>query len=101
MTGMSGMGGHMGGARGKGVFLSAGCGACHTLAAAGTRATVGPNLDKTLKGKSSAFVRTSILDPNATIAPGYQEDVMPTTYQSQLTARQIADLVTFLVKRQK
>jgi hypothetical protein len=27
--------------------------------------------------------------------------VMPATYQSQLTARQIADLVTFLLKRQK
>ncbi len=101
MTGMSGMGGHMGGPRGKGVFLSAGCGACHTMAAAGTRATVGPNLDETLKGKSAAFVRRSIVDPNATIAPGYQKDVMPATYQSQLTARQIADLVTFLLKRQK
>jgi mono/diheme cytochrome c family protein len=101
MTGLSGMGGQMGGARGKGVFLSAGCGSCHTFAAAGTKATVGPNLDKTLKGKSSAFVRMSIVDPNATIASGYQKDVMPATYRSQLTARQIAELVTFLLKRQK
>jgi hypothetical protein len=46
-------------------------------------------------------VRQSIVDPNATIASGYQKDVMPTTYQSQLTARQIADLVTFLLKRPK
>jgi mono/diheme cytochrome c family protein len=101
MTGMSGMGGHMGAAAGKGVFLSAGCGSCHTFAAAGTKATVGPNLDTTLTGKSSVFVRMSILDPNATIAHGYQKDVMPATYQSQLTARQIADLLTFLLKRQK
>src|SRR6266511_2110252 len=50
MTGMSGMGGEMGAARGKGVFLSAGCGACHTFTAAGTRATVGLNLDRTLTG---------------------------------------------------
>jgi cytochrome c2 len=103
MTGMSGMSGmgQMGGARGKGVFLSAGCGSCHTFAAAGTRATVGPNLNTALKGKSAAFVRQSIVDPNATIASGYQQDVMPATYQSQLTARQIADLLTFLLQRPK
>jgi mono/diheme cytochrome c family protein len=99
MSGMSGMGGgDMGGARGKGVFLSAGCGACHTFAAAGTRATVGPNLDATLESRSSAFVRESILDPNATIARGYHADVMPATYRGQLTSRQIADLVAFLLK---
>lgn len=101
MTGMSGMGGHMGATSGKGVFLSAGCGACHTLAAAGTKATVGPNLDSTLTGKSAAFVRKSILDPNATIAAGYHAGVMPTSYRSQLTMRQIADLVAFLVKKRK
>jgi len=101
MTGMSGMGGHMGATRGKGVFLSAGCGACHTFAAAGTKATVGPNLDATLKGKSAAFVRESILDPNAMIAAGYQAGVMPTSYRGQLTMRQIADLVAFLVMKRK
>lgn len=30
---------------GEGVFASAGCGGCHTLAAAGSSGTVGPNLD--------------------------------------------------------
>src|SRR5512133_3769764 len=101
MTGMSGMGGHMGATRGKGVFLSAGCGACHTFAAAGTKATVGPNLDATLTGKSAAFVRESILDPNAAITAGHRAGVMPTSYRSQLTMRQIADLVAFLVKKRK
>jgi cytochrome c2 len=89
MTGMKAMGGHMGAAAGKGVFLSAGCGSCHTSAAAGTKATTGPDLDKALMGKSSAFVRQSILDPNATIAAGYQAKVMPTTYRSQLTHQQM------------
>jgi ferredoxin-NADP reductase/cytochrome c553 len=32
-------------AAGKAVFASAGCGACHTLEAAGASGTVGPNLD--------------------------------------------------------
>jgi cytochrome c6 len=31
---------------GKNVFLSAGCGSCHTLADAGTTGAVGPNLDE-------------------------------------------------------
>src|SRR6266508_1752555 len=101
MTGMQGMGGQMGMARGKGVFLSAGCGACHTLAAAGTKATVGPNLDTALKGRSRAFVRESILDPNATIAAGYQAGVMPTSYRSQLTSRQVDALVAFLLSDRK
>ena len=34
-----------GGADGAAVFASAGCGTCHTLAAAGTDGTTGPNLD--------------------------------------------------------
>jgi len=33
-------------ARGKSVFASSGCGACHTLRAAGAAGRVGPNLDQ-------------------------------------------------------
>ena len=32
-------------ANGKKIFASAGCGGCHTFAAAGSTGTVGPNLD--------------------------------------------------------
>ena len=35
-----------GGADGAAVFASAGCGNCHTLAAAGSSGTSGPNLDE-------------------------------------------------------
>jgi hypothetical protein len=41
------------------------------------------------------------VDPNASITPGSQAGVMPTTYRSQLTMRQIADLVALLLKRRK
>ena len=34
-----------GGADGAAVFASAGCGSCHTLAAAGSNGSTGPNLD--------------------------------------------------------
>ncbi|MGH3083878.1 MAG: c-type cytochrome, partial [Gaiellaceae bacterium] len=56
---------------GKAVFLSAGCGACHTFAAAGTSGSVGPDLDEALQGKDPEFIRQSIVDPNAEIAQGY------------------------------
>ena len=31
--------------RGKQLFVSSGCGGCHTLADAGSQGTIGPNLD--------------------------------------------------------
>ena len=34
-----------GGTDGKSIFASAGCGSCHTFAAAGSNGTIGPNLD--------------------------------------------------------
>ena len=39
-------GGTDGGTDGKSIFASAGCGGCHTLAAAGSGGNVGPNLDQ-------------------------------------------------------
>jgi cytochrome c oxidase subunit 2 len=83
---------------GKKVFLDSGCGNCHTFAPAGTHGTIGPNLSKVLKGKSADFIKTSIIDPNAEIAPGYQPNIMPQNYGSQLTSKQLADLVAFLQK---
>ena len=83
---------------GKKVFLDNGCGSCHTLARAGTQGTAGPDLGKVLKGQSADFIKTSITDPNAFIAPGYQPNIMPQAYGSQLTSKQLADLVAFLQK---
>ena len=36
--------------QGRGLFLSSGCGGCHTLADAGTTGTVGPDLDQARPG---------------------------------------------------
>src|SRR5215218_10698117 len=58
-------------AQGKALFVSQGCGGCHTFKAAGTSGQTGPNLDQTLKGKDEAYIRESIVDPNATIASGF------------------------------
>jgi mono/diheme cytochrome c family protein len=46
-------------ALGKQVFAKAGCGACHTLADAGTSGTVGPNLDEAKPSKELAVERVT------------------------------------------
>jgi len=86
-------------AAGKQVFVSTGCGGCHTFKAAGTTGKIGPDLDKYLTGKPPAFVRESIVNPNAEIAKGYNANIMPATYGSDLSAKQLADLVAFLTQK--
>lgn len=44
---------------GETIFASAGCGSCHTLAAAGTTGTVGPNLDESMPSKELAVDRVT------------------------------------------
>lgn len=84
---------------GKQVFTASGCGSCHTFKAAGSTGTVGPDLDEALKGKTPDFVREAIVNPNAVIAKGFPPNVMPQTYGSQLSAKQLADLVAFLTQK--
>ena len=91
-------------AAGKAVFTgSAGCGSCHTLAAAGTSGTVGPNLGTTPVPDSkkagqplNQFLFTSITKPNAFISPGFQPNIMPQTFSQQLSSTQIQALVNFI-----
>ena len=80
---------------GKAVFAANGCGGCHTLADAGTNGQVGPVLDKVLKGKDAAFIKTSIQDPSAEIAAGFQ-DIMPKTYAKSLSPAELDALVKYL-----
>jgi mono/diheme cytochrome c family protein len=86
-------------AAGKKVFDDNGCGGCHTFKAAGANGKIGPNLDDALKDKDAEFVKTSITDPNAEIASGFQPNIMPQNYGSQLTSQEIADLVAFLTQK--
>ena len=48
-----------GGTDGKAIFASAGCSGCHTLAAAGSTGTVGPNLDDAKPSKELAVDRVT------------------------------------------
>jgi cytochrome c oxidase subunit II len=83
---------------GKQVFEKAGCTGCHTLADAGSTGTTGPDLDKGLKGKSAAFIRQSIVNPNAVITNGYSGGIMPQNFKSTLPPAQLNALVSYLAK---
>jgi len=87
--------GGAGGADGRQVFESAGCGSCHSLAAAGTSGGVGPDLDQSLRGRSPDYVRRAIVDPRAELAPGYGP-LMPTNYRDRLSAQELDALVELL-----
>jgi len=85
-------------AAGKEVFMSSGCGGCHTYGPAGTSATIGPDLDTALQGKDDQFVLESIVDPNKQVAEGFQPNIMPSTFGESLSDEQLADLVAFLTQ---
>jgi cytochrome c oxidase subunit 2 len=95
----SGAGNASASALGKQVFTgSAGCSGCHTLADAGASGTIGPDLDKVLKGKTTAFIRQSIVAPNAFVEKGYPKNVMPQTFGKTLSKAQIDALVNYLAR---
>ena len=85
-------------AAGKEVFGAAGCNTCHTLADAGATGQVGPDLDEVLQGQDAAFIRESIVDPDAMVAEGFSPDLMPENYGQQLSEKELADLVAYLVQ---
>jgi cytochrome c oxidase subunit 2 len=72
------------------------CGGCHKLADAGTAGGVGPDLDKVLKGKDAAFIKQSIVDPNAEIAPGFDKGIMPDNFGKLLSGAEVDALVKYL-----
>jgi cytochrome c oxidase subunit 2 len=93
-----------GAASGKAVFTANGCGSCHTLTAAGSTGTVGPNLDKLpaeAKGAGQPlepFIRESIVNPNKYIAPGYPAGVMPQNFGQTISKPDLDSLVQYLVQ---
>src|SRR6266498_2071243 len=85
------------------LFASNGCSGCHTLKAAGSTGTTGPNLDTQLPkdakdaGKDlAAFTEESITKPGAYIAKGFNDGIMPTTFGSSLKPDEIQALVAYV-----
>jgi mono/diheme cytochrome c family protein len=69
---------------GEQVFASAGCGACHTFAQAGSSGTVGPNLDDASPSYELAVERVTL-----------GQGGMP-AFGDQLEPQQIADVAAFV-----
>jgi mono/diheme cytochrome c family protein len=94
-------------APGKAIFLSQGCGACHTFTPAGPAAngTIGPDLDKlaayakVAKQPLGPFIHESIVNPDKYIQPGFPKGVMPKSYNA-LAPTDLTALVDFLSKPQ-
>jgi cytochrome c oxidase subunit 2 len=91
---------------GQAVFTQNGCASCHTLKAANATGTIGPDLDELPQaaqraGKPlEAFVRESIVNPDAYVAPSFQKGVMPKTFAT-LPKEQLDALVQYLVDSSK
>lgn len=97
-------------AAGKQVFTGVGgCGSCHTLAAAGSTGTVGPNLDQDLKTSCATAqskqvrgatlqecIKTAIISPYKYIPSGYKAGIMPSNFAQTLKPNEITALVNFL-----
>jgi mono/diheme cytochrome c family protein len=73
-------------AKGAPIFKSAGCVSCHTLKAAGSTGTVGPNLDQAKPDYRLATARITL-----------GKGVMP-SFKGQLSDQQIADVAAYVVK---
>jgi mono/diheme cytochrome c family protein len=71
---------------GKAVFVKAGCGSCHTLAAAHSTGTVGPNLDQ---------LKPDYRTVTAQVTNGGAQ--MP-AFKDTLSSQQIADVAAYVVK---
>jgi cytochrome c553 len=69
---------------GAAVFDSAGCGSCHTLAAAGSSGTTGPNLDDL--APDFATVQEQVTNGGGGMPP----------YKDQLSEQQIADVAAYV-----
>jgi cytochrome c oxidase subunit II len=101
-----GAGGQPSAQQGLIVFNSAGCNSCHTLKAAKSSGTIGPDLDKLVAYAAAAhqplqtFVQNSIVSPGAYIEKGYP-NVMPADFAKRLSQAQLRSLVQFVVASAK
>jgi len=82
-----------------GLLRSATCLACHQLAGEG--APIGPAFDDIGANLDAAYIRNSILYPNADTAAGFEQmaGTMPANFGDQLSASQLEAIVDFLAEQ--
>lgn len=91
-------------ARGRLLFSSSGCVACHTVSNLSS-GTVGPVLNglATRGGDMVAgltveeYIYQSVMDPSAHVAEGFADNIMPKNFGEILSEDEINDLVNFLL----
>lgn len=71
------------------------CNACHDLLGSG--ADVGPALAGAGTRLGREGIRRAVLDPNASVAKGYEPDMMPQDYGEQMRARELELVIDFLM----
>ncbi len=74
------------------------CGGCHTLEAAGTAGTVGPDLDDALADDDAESLELSIRDPEAEIAENFEAGIMPPFGCDVIPQENLKDLITYLLE---
>jgi hypothetical protein len=92
------------------IILNSGCGACHTIGELGEKGKVGPDLTfigETAENRvatltAAEYLRQSILEPNAFIAPVCPNgpclaNIMPHDYAMRLSEEQVEVMVAFLL----
>jgi cytochrome c oxidase subunit II len=101
-------GGPGGAASGEATFISKGCGACHTFSAVpSAQGKVGPSLDNLSEAAKAAgepledYIRQSIVDPNAKLAPGYNPPSTMPSFQTLIPPADLDALVQYLVENTK
>jgi len=80
------------------LFTSIGCGGCHTLSAAKTTGTTGPDLNESLAtDDDTQGIEEMIIHPNSEVVEGYSPNVMPQSYGESLSESEIHEVAEFLV----
>ena len=77
------------------IGAQAGCITCHSLNAGET--IVGPSMAGIGSRGDDAYIRESILDPNAVLVDGYPADTMPNVWGTELSGEQVDQLVAYLL----
>jgi mono/diheme cytochrome c family protein len=73
-----------------------GCGMCHAIGSITPPAAIGPDLKVIGSIKDAAYIRQSIIEPNAVVAEGFMP-IMPADFAHKMTAGELEMLVKFLV----
>jgi mono/diheme cytochrome c family protein len=82
------------------------CNTCHSLQpgedlVGPSLAGIGNQAGTRVSGQSAeAYLRESVTDPDAHVVEGYNANIMPAVYASQLSDQQIQDLVAYMLTLQ-